>query len=251
MQRARHATDVAVAPERIDNTVKHEEAFDVSAQAQWLPVEADLITTAAYAVVRNSPQPVNITIADSITVESMQSIMRHTNIKHLHLQLGNVTPDVIQALSHMVVQQSLISKCVTSCTIDNFERLDAATATTLFKNMPSSLHTLTIRQAQCARFDRLLIGKLTCPTIVKVLSMTYVAFRMVLPPRLEKLYTIDCGILFSLPPTLLELHTTNMKVRLPALPHGLLKLQMHSRHKMTMNIPLDHIPSTVTHLKLF
>jgi hypothetical protein len=243
---------LTVTEQRLDNAVKHVDALEVSGNAHWLPVAADLITTAAYAVVRVSPQPVNITIADSITVDTMQSIMRHTNIKHLHLQLGNVTPDVIKAFSHMVIQQSLVRKCVSSCTIDNFERLDAATVKILLQNMPASLHTLTIRQAQSCRFVQGQCDIVYCPRSVKTLNITHIGFRIDLPEGLEKLYTIDCSMLAwdTIPSTLLELHTTNMRFALPALPLGLLKLQMHSANRMTMNIPLENIPTTVTHLKL-
>jgi hypothetical protein len=248
----RGAANVAAIPQQDDNTVRHADALDASGNAQWLPVAAGLISTAAHAVVRNSHIAVNITIADSITVESMQSIMRHSNIKHLHLQLDDVTRDVITAIPDVVIEQSLMSKCLESCTIDNFELLDAATATVLLQNMPDTLHTLTIRQSESARFDKLQFGRVICPASVKTLSMTCIAFEMILPQALEKLYVIDCSMLawLRVPSTLLELHSTNMKSILPELPHGLLKLQMHSTNKINVDVPLERIPSTVTHLKL-
>ena len=242
---------IVTALPQTEHAVKLVDALDVLGSAQWLPIASDLVATAVHAVVRQSHVAVNITIAGGITVESMQSIMKHTNIKHLHLQLAAVTPDVITAISDMVMQQSLASKCVASCTIDNFERLDSATAKALLQHMPDTLHTLTIRQAQHARFVVRQSGAVFCPRSVKTLSITNIGFEMVLLEGLEKLYTIDCSAHAwdSVPSTLLELHTTNMKFALPALPHGLLKLQMHSVNRV-MDIPLDNIPSTVTHLKL-
>jgi hypothetical protein len=252
MQLALGAVTAVAVPEPIDNTIKHVDLFNVMGKTQWLSLGADLITTSAHTVVRNSHLPVNITIANSITVESMQSIMRHTNIKHLHLQLGSVSADVIKAISDMVIQQSLVRKCVSSCTIDNFERLDAATIKILLQNMPETLHTLTIRQAQSCRFVKKNCDIAYCPSSVRSLSITHVAFYVVLPPKLEKLYTIDCSPLAwdSLPFKLLELHIFNRRSELPTLHRGLLKLQMHSLNKMTMDIPLEKIPNTVTHLKL-
>jgi hypothetical protein len=239
-------------PSPVGDTINHVDVFDVSGKAQWLPIEADLVTTASYAVVRNSHLPVNITIADSITVESMQSIMRHTNINHLHLQLGNVTPDVMKALSDMANQKLLANKCLSRCTIDNFERLDAATATALLQNMPDSLHSLNIKQAQPHRYDVRQFGTVVCPRSVKTLSITHVGFVMVLPEGLEKLYTVDCNARAwkTIPSTLTELHATNVRNKLPALPDGLLTLQMHTLNRTMMNIPLENIPRSVTHLKL-
>eukprot|EP00953_Heterococcus_sp_UTEX-ZZ885_P011288 6536-Heterococcus_DN1.PRE.1 len=246
----RYTAAMAAIPQRADNRATFLNALDVMQRAQWLPIEAKYLTKATHALIQ-SRVPVNVTITGNIAVDTVRSIMKYKHIKHLHMELVDVTPDVITVLPQIVTQPTFANtSCLQSCTIDDFDSLDAVTAQALFDNMPVTLHTLSITQSDAAQFESGQFQQLTWPTSVKHLTITKIGFKVMLPEDLEILTMINCWPnSLQVPSTLLEFHTTNCRA-MPRLPHGLLVLQMHTV-RAAVDIEIDgRIPDTVTHLKL-
>jgi hypothetical protein len=246
----RYTAAMAAIPQRADNRATFLNALDVMQSAQWLPIEAKYLTKGTHALIP-SRVPVNVTITGNIAADTVRSIMKYKHIKHLHMELVDVTPDVITVLSQIVTQPTFAStSCLQSCTIDDFDSLDAVTAQKLFDNLPVTLHTLSITQSDAAQFESGQFQQLAWPTSIKHLTITKIGFKVMLPEGLEILTMINCWPnSLQVPSTLLEFHTTNCRA-MPRLPHGLLVLQMHTV-RAAVDIEIDgKIPDTVTHLKL-
>jgi hypothetical protein len=238
--------------EHESTAVTYMDVLDAMQNAIWLPRSANSITTSSCALVRASRRSVNLIIADTITADTVRSIMQHSNIVRLDMKCAELAGPVLQALPDIFTQQLALNSNLTSLTLDDFQSLNQNVVNSLFKSLPSSMHTMSITQAAAHRHNNQHYDAVTCPLSVKHLTLTHCAFTVVKPEGLLTLHMDCCDpkAYDDLPSTLLELHAKNAVFSLPPLPHGLQKLQMHSTTDWRRDVVIGDIPDTVTHLKL-
>jgi hypothetical protein len=252
----------SISPKKVttkSNAVTLMDVYSTVQRTSWLPHEANSISKAAHTVVQQAHLPVACTIAGSTPVPAIRSIMERRNIQKLHLKLADIAPDMVMKVSGVIYQRLRLLNSLTECTIDNFEKLNAATVKGLLERMPNTLHTLKLhRLANDNKSDFMRFETVKCPSSVKHLSMSCTSFRMIMPEGLETLHVSSCHMTAweKLPSTLLELYVVDL-TRLPVLPHGLRVLHLSCVNDVRVGLLLGidlkfdgAIPDTVTHLKL-
>jgi hypothetical protein len=229
------------------------DVLNVMKSAKWLPFEASCLCTGGMNFVQQAQSAVQLTIQSSMAVDTLMSILQYHTVTALQLQCGDLTDDVTTALSNAAVQQSLL-KNLTTCSIENCEKLSFTVVQALMASMPSSLHSLDISQAKTSRSYLAATAQLVVPASVKHIGIMFIGWKLVMPEGLLTLRVNDCyrNAWRAVPATLKELHLTNYIETLPTLPNGLLVFNMTcTPGTLPLNFQLNGvIPATVTHLKL-
>jgi hypothetical protein len=224
---------------------------------KWWPVETCCLFKAAMHLVHQAELSIALTIESSIAVDTVTSILQRKSVKALHVGCRNLNDDVIAAFSqHELLQQSLQNSSITACTVDTRGRLNRAALQGLVEHLPESLATLQI--TEIADEDVMLsddnLYSLQCPASTKQLELKFVGCTVDKPEGLLALRVHSCSpsAWWQLPTTLQELHVSRQSILSPALPHGLLVLDVSGcfLSSEAYDIATTVLPETLTTLKL-
>jgi hypothetical protein len=169
---AHAATQTRALPRRV-LTTDILDVLTVLSMADWLPLEAASACKTAESLLQQSKPSIRLTVPSSMTVHTLERISQYYTVTALQLQSADFTDDMITALSDAAVQQSLLRN-LTTCCIENCEKLSFAVVQSLMASMPSSLHSLDLSQAEISRSYFAATAQLAVPASVKHIGIMFI-----------------------------------------------------------------------------